>query len=113
MKRYILMMSLGICLIGCDNGGSNVSSTSDDTNDDSYANTCYDNGYKEEEVAVEDDQEDHIFTCQICQGSGVTLYFDGSIIPCYGCGGNGYISAKQLQSVLNQTNSSEGDDDDY
>lgn len=39
--------------------------------------------------------------CQICGGNKMVVYFDGSLIPCYGCNGKGYLTVDDLPPLPN------------
>lgn len=53
--------------------------------------------------------EEQTFTCQLCGGSGVMTYFDGSIITCIGCEGQGELTAEYLRQKYNSVMGEGGD----
>lgn len=48
----------------------------------------------------ESTQQPATVTCGMCQGDCVITYFDGQIITCPSCHGNGVLSVEYLQSII-------------
>ena len=89
-----------VCCTGNENGRyESVSDSDSESSDSDYTSNSEETEYNTSQQGTNENQ---VFTCQMCGGSGIMVYFDGRLITCIGCQGLGEITADYLRQKYNE-----------
>ena len=94
--RSLVLFILVVALFGC-NGN--------DKSDYTPVTYTYggDEGGEEDAASFREGADgEQSFVCQMCGGSGMMTYFDGSLITCIGCEGQGILTADYLRQKYDE-----------
>ena len=105
MKKVLIMMTTA-CLLFTSCGDSPKNSSNSSTEDTRRSNGYDDGpGYSNGTSSNYDGyntSDNEFFTCQMCGGSGMMVYFDGTPMNCIGCNGRGGITRAELQQMAEE-----------
>lgn len=87
MKRFLLILTAISVFMSCGNSSSR--------------RFQYDSG---SENSITADDEEQMYTCPMCGGTGVFEYMPGDVMAprevCQGCGGNKVVTAEQAEAIM-------------
>lgn len=93
-----------LILIGC---GESPRNTSNFGTGDTGWTDRYDEESENDVAPSSDDvgynsSQNNYIICQMCGGSGMMLYFDGTPMTCIGCNGRGGVTQEELQQIAEE-----------
>lgn len=113
---FLLITIITIFILYCNNSNSSSSSsaTQSESKDNSISDTISTDfsSNSEQESDVSTNQENTnlqenspetgtMYTCSACNGSGMIMWYDGSVQLCPTCSGKGYIEVQEVMSEVN------------
>ena len=105
MKKVIVMVATAcLFLAGCSDSPSSSSGydSGNSGGTGGYTVISDDNGGPSSPGGDYDTYDNSYFTCQMCGGSGMMVYFDGTPITCISCNGRGGFTQTELQQMAEE-----------